>query len=172
MEDNNVTIRAAQTDDIAAIMSVVREVVPLMQASGNQQWNDHYPNPEVFNNDIALGQLYVATVDAEVAGVVAHTTGQEPDYAAAGLDINQPMVVSHRLAVSPRFAGKGLAVALLKYAEEVARQKGITKLAVDTNTQNKVTQQLFPKLGYRLLGEIKLAHKPGLSFLCYDKDIQ
>jgi hypothetical protein len=40
---------------------------------------------------------------------------------------------------------------------------------VDTNTENAATQRLFPKLGYRLAGEIGLGMRPGLRFLCYEK---
>jgi RimJ/RimL family protein N-acetyltransferase len=40
---------------------------------------------------------------------------------------------------------------------------------VDTNSENAATQRLFPKLGYRFAGEIKLAFRPGLRFFCYEK---
>ncbi|MBB6238614.1 hypothetical protein HDC90_003256 [Pedobacter sp. AK013] len=51
------TIRLAVTEDIPFIMQLVREVIPLMHAAGNFQWADDYPNPEVFANDITIGQL-------------------------------------------------------------------------------------------------------------------
>ena len=52
-----------------------------------------------------------------------------------------------------------------------ARERGIAKLRVDTNTQNQVTQRLFPKLGYTFAGEITLDFRPGLNFLCYEKQL-
>jgi ribosomal protein S18 acetylase RimI-like enzyme len=54
-------------------------------------------------------------------------------------------------------------------AEAVARERGIVALRVDTNTQNQITQRLFPKLGYELAGEISLSFRAGLRFLCYEK---
>ena len=57
----------------------------------------------------------------------------------------------------------------MQKAEEVAVERAITVLRVDTNTQNEATQRLFPKLGYQLAGEISLAFRPGLRFLCYEK---
>jgi ribosomal protein S18 acetylase RimI-like enzyme len=77
----------------------------------------------------------------------------------------------HRIAVDPDFAGRGIAVALMQQAETVARERGIAKLRVDTNTQNQVTQRLFPKLGYTFAGEITLDFRPGLNFLCYEKQL-
>jgi len=140
-----------------------------MRAAGNFQWGDDYPNPEVFVNDIALKQLWVSEIDGQIAGVSAITTDQDPEYADAGWDITEPAIVTHRLAVNPDFQGKGVAKALMEQAEHVARFAGTHILRVDTNSENKATQALFPKLGYAFSGEITLAKRPGLKFLCYQK---
>lgn len=150
-------------------MALVRRVVPLMRATGNLQWDETYPNDAVFQRDIDLNQLWVASVDGNIAGVAAITTDQEPDYIQAGWNIEEPAIVVHRLAVDPAFRGQGAAGALMQKAEEVAVERGITILRVDTNTQNEATQRLFPKLGYVLAGEISLKFRPGLRFLCYEK---
>lgn len=162
-------IRLATEDDLPALMELLRRVVPLMRAAGNLQWDDSYPNEAVFQRDIDLGQLWVALVDSGIAGVAAVTMDQEHDYIQAGWDINEPAIVVHRLAVDPAFRGLGAAGALMLKAEEIAVQRAITVLRVDTNTQNEATQRLFPKLGYQLAGEISLAFRPGLRFLCYEK---
>jgi ribosomal protein S18 acetylase RimI-like enzyme len=140
-----------------------------MRASGNLQWDESYPNETVFQRDIDLGQLWVAEVDTGIAGVAAVTMDQEPDYAQVGWDIEESAIVVHRLAVDPAFRGLGAAAVLMQKAEEVAVERAITVLRVDTNTQNEATQRLFPKLGYQLAGEISLAFRPGLRFLCYEK---
>lgn len=162
-------IRLAQLGDVPAIMQIVRAVVPPMRASGNLQWDDIYPNPGVFEQDIALAQLWVAEIDAELAGVVALTTDQSPEYIQTGWDIEVPAIVVHRLAVDPAFQGRGVAIALMRQAEVVAEAKGIDRVRVDTNTHNQVTQRLLPKLGYGLSGEIGLEFRPGLRFFCYEK---
>ncbi len=164
-------IRTATVNDIPAIMRLISQVVPLMQAQGNNQWDAHYPNARVFENDITHGQLWVAELEGKLAGVAAITTDQEPEYAQVGWDITQPAVVTHRLAVDPAFHGRGVASALLQQAEQVARLRGILLLRIDTNTQNQVTQKLFPKLGYQLAGEIGLSFRPGLRFYCYQKQL-
>jgi GNAT superfamily N-acetyltransferase len=162
-------IRLATLKDIPQIMQVIAEVVPIMRSAGNLQWDDTYPNPQVFEEDIRVGQLWVAEVDGEIAGVTAITTEQYPEYVQVGLDINEEAIVTHRLAVSPRFRGKGLAADLLQQAEVVAVDRSIGILRIDTNTQNHATQQLFPKLGYSLKGEITLEFRPGLKFVCFEK---
>jgi ribosomal protein S18 acetylase RimI-like enzyme len=163
------TIRLAMREDIPGLMQLLQRVVPLMRAAGNLQWDDTYPNAGVFERDIGLGQLWVAEIDGSVAAVAAVTRNQEPEYAQVGWDVEESAVVVHRLAVDPEFRGAGLAGALMDKAEEIAVERGISVLRVDTNTQNEATQRLFPKLGYVLAGEIGLGFRPGLRFLCYEK---
>lgn len=162
-------IRLATLEDIEPIMLLVREIVPVMRSSGNFQWDDAYPNADVFENDVALKQLWVAEIEGEVSGFSAITTDQYPEYINIGWDINELAIVTHRLAVGIRYRRQGIAEALLKRAEIVASEKGINKLRVDTNSNNKATRLLFPKLGYEYAGEIGLSFRPNLRFYCYEK---
>ena len=162
-------IRLATLNDISPIMELVKAVVPLMNAAGNWQWDDTYPNPAVFEKDISLHQLWLADIEGAIAGIAAITTDQDAEYAQVGWDLHETAIVTHRLAVSPDHQGKGIAVALMEQAEKVAVSRGIAVLRVDTNSRNEATQKLFPKLGYRYAGEIDLAFRPGLTFYCYEK---
>lgn len=164
-------IRRAILSDIPAIMAVVKQVVPLMRAQGNLQWDDVYPNPGVFTEDIALNQLWVAELEGDVAGAIAITTEQYPEYAQVGFDINDPAIVTHRLVVSPQHRGQGIAEALLMEAEHEAGRRGIPRLRIDTNMENRAAQKLFLKLGYLLAGEITLQFRPGMRFVCMEKKL-
>jgi len=166
-----VRLRPAVSSDLPHLTELLRRVVPLMRASGNHQWDDGYPNQQVFAGDIARGELWVAEIGDAIAGVAAITTQQEPEYAQADWDASEAAVVVHRLAVDPAFRGAGVAAALMQQAEAVARAKGLAVVRVDTNTENPATQRLFPKLGYRSAGEISLEFRPGLRFLCYEKRV-
>jgi len=162
-------IRRAELTDIPQIMQLIAEVVPVMIAAGNFQWDSVYPNAEVFEKDITLQQLWVTDIDGDIAGVSAITTHQEPEYAHVGWDITETAIVTHRLAVSPTHQGKGIAAALMVQAEKEAIERGIGVLRVDTNTTNQATQRLFPKMGYVFAGEIGLSFREGLRFYCYEK---
>ena len=164
-------IRLAVEEDMPSLMGLVRRVVPLMRATENLQWDENYPNEAVFRRDIALNQLWVAEIDGDLAGIAAITMDQEPDYVQVGWDIHEPAIVVHRLAVDPGFRGAGVASALMQKAEEIAVERRIEALRVDTNTKNDATQRLFPKLGYALAGEIGLEFRPGLRFFCYEKRV-
>lgn len=163
------TIRPAILADVPALLNLLKRVVPIMHEAGNFQWDDHYPNATVFEQDINKNQLWVAVVNDQLAGVAALTEDQEPEYKQVGFDLSQRAVVTHRLAVDPSFQGQGVAAALLQQAEQIALERGIAFLRIDTNSENKVTQKLFPKMGYQYAGEITLSFRPGLRFLAYEK---
>ena len=165
-------IRLATRQDLTALMTLVRRVVPLMRSTGNLQWDENYPNEAVFERDIDLNQLWIAEIGPDIAGIAAITMDQEPDYAQVGWDISEPAMVVHRLAVDPAFRGAGVASSLMQTAERIAVKRAISVVRVDTNTQNAATQRLFPKLGYQLAGEINLQFRPGLRFFCYEKRLQ
>jgi len=165
------TIRQATLTDIPSIMQLIAEVVPAMNALGNFQWDSTYPNAQVFEKDIALNQLWVEDVDGVIAGIAAITTDQEPEYADVGWDITETAIVTHRLAVSGKYRGRGIAAALLMQAEQEAINRGINLLRIDTNVANQATQKLFPKLGYSFAGEIGLGFRPNLRFYCYEKKV-
>lgn len=167
----DVTIRRATVADLPAIVALVQAVVPLMNAAGNYQWTSEYPNEAVFRQDIERQHLWVATLGDQLAGIAALTQDQDTEYADADWDAAEPALVTHRLAVSPTAQGHGVAQALLAQAEHEARALGLRTLRVDTNSENTATQRLFPKLGYRFAGEIKLAFRPGLRFFCYEKQL-
>ncbi len=165
----NTLLRLATVADLPALQSLLQAVVPLMQAGGNFQWTVEYPNTQAFSKDIANGDLWVADIAGSIGAVAAITTDQPDTYAEAGLDISETAIVVHRLAVHPDHRGLGLAEKLLWQAETIANERQIKALRIDTNTQNQATQALFPKVGYRLAGEISLPGREPLRFLCYEK---
>jgi ribosomal protein S18 acetylase RimI-like enzyme len=149
---------------------MLRRVIPLMHAEGLAQWDDEYPTEAIFARDIEAGELWVAEAEAgALAGVVAITTDQYPEYAHVGLDLTEPAIVAHRLAVDPAFRGLGVAAALMQQAETVARAREIPILRVDTSAQNTAAQRLTVKLGYTFAGETNLGFRGGMRIFCYEK---
>src|SRR5580698_9002306 len=116
-------LRLARHSDLPALMPMVHRIVPLMRADGNLQWDNGYPNEQLFERDIDQSELWVAELavaqefPAALAGVAAITTDQSPEYTQVGWDVNEPAIVLHRLAVDPEYRGQGIATALLRQAE-------------------------------------------------------
>lgn len=162
-------IRRAALFDVPAIMCIVRAAVPLMHAAGNVQWDETYPDTNVFLRDIQRKELWVADFDGVLGGVAAITTEQEAEYADVGWDLHEPALAIHRLVVDPEFRGHGIASALMGEAEALAEEEKIGVLRVDTSHANEAAQKMFLKLGYVCSGEITLEHRPGLRVVCFEK---
>lgn len=167
--NESMQLRLATPEDIPGIMQAVRAVIPILHAEGNLQWDDTYPNPQVFAEDIRNSHLWVMATEDKIAGVVATTSEQYPEYANVGWDITDTAIVIHRLVVNPEFQRQGIAAALLGHAETVARACNLTRILADTNSHNQAMQRLLPKIGYTFAGEIALGFRPGMRFLCYEK---
>jgi 2-amino-4-hydroxy-6-hydroxymethyldihydropteridine diphosphokinase len=147
-----VHLRPAQPSDLPLLMQMIRRVVPPMIAAGNNQWTGSYPNRQVYAADLAAGALWIAaTADCSLAGAAAYTTQPEPQYAAAGWNVDESAIFTHRLAVDPGQRGKGIAFRLMQHAEVIARERGIVTLRVDTG--------------------VAIAVRPGLRVRCYQKRI-
>ncbi len=163
-------IRLALDTDLPALMEMLRRVISRMHAQGLAQWDDDYPTEAIFARDVEAGELWVAEAEVgALAAVIAITTDQYPEYAHVGLDLKEPAIVAHRLAVDPAFRGSGIALALMQQAEMVARARGIPLLRVDTSAQNTAAQRLTLKLGYTYAGETSLGFRGGMRIFCYQK---
>jgi thiamine pyrophosphokinase len=169
-------IRMAVAEDLDAIMQIIGEVVPLMNAAGNFQWDEKYPTREAFTNDITNQVLYVAELRDtlasayKVVGVAALTEDQSPEYADCGWDLTIPSIVTHRLAVSPSARRQGIALKLFNQADILAKERGYDRVRVDTNKLNTPMQNVMLKAGYVYAGEISLNSKPkDMRFFCFEK---
>ena len=84
---------------------------------------------------IAAGQVWVAEVNGQVAGVLVQYETQEGFY----IDT---------VAALPALQGTGLGRALLVFAEGEAKQRGFRSLYLCTNVKMTENQLLYPKIGY------------------------
>ncbi len=167
-----VNIRAGGAEDLSAVQAIVDQVVPVMNAAGNFQWNATYPQRANFERDLANGELWVAVHDQRVVGVIVCSFQTPEEYSALSgrWDLSLPSLVPHRMAVDPAAKRLGVAKALLHFAEDLALSRGLERIRVDTCTRNVPTMSLFPKLGYNPVGEIELQGKPPDHwFMCFEK---
>ena len=174
--------RRGTRDDIPAVMRIVHLVVPQMERQNNFQWGEKnsegvfYPNEAAFEQDCTDGTLWIVegtlpgSDESTVVGMAALTVDQPDEYGPAGLDLNLPAVVPHRMAVHPDMHGKGVANLLYTKAEDLAREIGWDRIRVDTCTRNGPMTGLIQKLGYTRYGEFTFPGKAeGLIFVAFEK---
>lgn len=164
--------RLGTHEDVEKIMAIIKAVVPLMQAAGNFQWDDVYPTEAAFREDISNNQCWVVVKDDVLLGVTALTEDQSPEYADCGWDLSIPSIVPHRMAVSPDARRQGVAAMMYAKAEELAKERGYSRVRVDTNKLNGPMNATIVKAGFSHSGEINLSTKPKeMRFNTYEKII-
>ena len=72
--------RRAEIADLPEIMEIIDNAKVFMRAFDMDQWQNGYPNEEVFRRDIILEECYVAICDNETAGVMVVTPVPEECY--------------------------------------------------------------------------------------------
>lgn len=160
-------IRKGNTNDIPAIMEIIADAQSLLASRGVDQWQDGYPTADIIAQDIARAECYVIEIDRSVAATAVISFAGEVTYNSidgAWLNDNSYVVV-HRLAVRNSALRSGLARQMMLYAEELALQRGINNIRVDTHSDNLAMQALLARMDYKLCGKITLlSGAPRIAF--------
>ncbi|NNE77485.1 MAG: GNAT family N-acetyltransferase [Pricia sp.] len=162
-------IRRAKISEIPDILTITRSCAALMIEKGIYQWNDHYPSSDVFELDIARGELYVLVHEEKVIGTLVISTFMDEEYKSIPwLTANVKNLYVHRLSVHPEKQGRGYARQLMDFAESHGRNNGYTSIRLDTFSQNKRNQKFYETRGYQKLEDIYLPKQSEHPFHCYE----
>lgn len=164
-------IRKANKNDLSIIVSLYDTARELLKHSGIDQWQDGYPNEESAIIDMNNSASYVIEDNGHVIGTACIDFGIEPTYN----EIHEGEWKSsandygflHRVAVSPSFAGKGLAKMFFDELQKQAIQKNVSSLRCDTHRQNTRMQKTLEKNGFEYCGIIYLEN--GDERFAYEK---
>ena len=108
-------------------------------------------------------------VDGEtIIGYSAVLINDEPAYEKIEGNwlTNDDFVVIHRVAISEKYLGKGLAKMIIRYIEDFALSNNIYSIKADTNFDNIAMIKIFENLGYTYCGEVYFR---GSSRKAYEK---
>jgi len=152
----NYHFRKATSSEIPEIWAILQAAIARRKEEGSNQWQDGYPNPEIIQKDINKDGAFVLTDENVIVGYCSILINDEPAY--ADIDgkwlTNEDFVVFHRVAVSEKYLGKGLAKKMLEYIEAFALENNIYSIKADTNFDNHAMLNIFDKAGYTLCGEV------------------
>jgi GNAT superfamily N-acetyltransferase len=164
----NYHFRKAELSEIAAIWEILQQAIIRRKEDGSTQWQDGYPNPEVVQKDIEKEEGFVLVAGETIIGYCAVLINDEPAYdkIEGNWLTNDDFVVLHRLAISEKYLGKGLAKIIIKYIENFALSNNIYSVKADTNFDNIAMMKIFKNLGYTLCGEVYFR---GSSRKAYEK---
>ncbi|WP_106293265.1 GNAT family N-acetyltransferase [Arcticibacter pallidicorallinus] len=150
------SFRKATEKDLNQVWDILQDAIKRRREEGSNQWQDGYPNAEVIQKDVEKDGGYVLTDGETIAGYCAIFINDEPEYANIKGEwlTDGDFVLYHRVAISEKYLGQGLAQRMLRHVEDFARTSNIWSVKADTNFDNIGMLRIFEKMGYTYCGEV------------------
>lgn len=145
-------IRLTKKEDLPAIEGLYSDAKAALREMNIDQWQTgDYPNSLDAEEDMQRGCGYVFEEGGEVLGVACLDFGHEPTYdhidGAWGADVDSYAYL-HRIAISSRAKGKGIAGQFFAELERQARARSVNVMRVDTHAKNLPMQRVVQKAGF------------------------
>ncbi|WP_111706975.1 GNAT family N-acetyltransferase [Lutibacter citreus] len=165
-------IEKAVLSDLEQLYCITTSCAKHMESQGIFQWNAHYPSKNVLQNDLQLNQLWKLVKDRELIGIIVLTNIVDEEYHTVKWNSeSSDNLYIHRLAVHPKFQGKGYAQKLMNFAEKFAVENKYTSIRLDTFSKNKRNQHFYEKRNYIKLESIYFQNQSSYPFYCYEKTL-
>jgi N-acetylglutamate synthase-like GNAT family acetyltransferase len=163
-------IRKAKLQDLDMIMNILKDTVAEMHSYGNYQWDEEYPNKQVFINDINEGSLYVDEEHGLVIGFLCINKKEPVEYKGLNWSLDEESYILHRLAVDIKHRKEKVGFSLMQFAEKLAINNKIFYLKTDTYSLNTKAQKLIECCRYEYVGTMEFLNKEK-PFYCYEKKL-
>lgn len=165
--------RTTQDKDCAQVIALYQQAQAYFKETGIDQWQNGYPNAETLAEDMAGGESYVLVDEetGEVLGTCFVSFRKEPDYDViyeGGWQKYEPYGVVHRVAVTSKRKGQGLAGQMIEHVVSMCRAIGIGSIRMDTHEDNHSMQRMFAKNGFEYRGIIYLG-RDGAKRVAFEK---
>ena len=153
------------------IFTILSDCGAHMRANGIMQWDETYPTMQLVEKDILSENMTSVYSGDQLIGVMVMDEDQSSQYASVNWKYQEnPILVVHRLAISPKLQGQGFGLKCMRYAETYAADAGYRSIRLDAYKGNEGLQQFYHNLGYQEVGEIPLEYTAG-PFVCFEKAI-
>ena len=151
--------RQAKISDLDQIVEIIELSKKYLKETKVDQWQDGYPAKEDLRRDIESGNSYVLTNKDEIVATTVISLDGESTYNSifnGEWITNEEYIVMHRVAVHDKYKGKGIFKELIKEAESLALNKGISSIKIDTHRDNISMQRAVVKNDFKKCGIIYL----------------
>ena len=152
--ENDFVIRLAKISDLEAILKITKEAQLRIKRLDFDQWQNNYPNKEVFLQDIELGQLYVYLENATVYAFFVLSKVKETNYQELKWFSSNSTTI-HRIAVADAKLKCHIASKIFAFCIAKSKLLGYDTIKVDTHKKNKAMLNLINKYGFEYRGYLK-----------------
>ncbi|MDM0449833.1 GNAT family N-acetyltransferase [Clostridium perfringens] len=162
--------RQAKISDLDQIVEIIELSKKYLKETKVDQWQNGYPAKEDLRRDIESGNSYVLTNKDEIVATTLISLEGESTYNSifnGEWITNEEYIVMHRVAVHEKYKGKGIFKELIKEAESLALNKGISSIKIDTHRDNISMQRAVVKNDFKKCGIIYL--EEGSERIAFEK---
>lgn len=155
-------IRKADIFDLNNVLKIYEDAIEKFELDKTFQWEKGFPpNEESFKDDLINNEIYVATIDNVVVGVMTFLLDGEEDYKEIdGCWINEDKYLTiHRIAVSKEYYGLGIGYRLIEFAKQYCLKNEYYSIRIDTHNRNFDMKKMLVRNGFVYTGIIKLRNK-------------
>lgn len=150
-------IRLATSDEVTEINEQTNNVKKIMhEIDMIPQWDQGYPNVDVFSSDILEKNLYVYVEKNTIMGYIVVNNEEDEEAKKVNYREYNSYIVIHRFAVFPEYRNQGIAQKLINYVFEKAKNEKIEAIRIDTQSKNVQMNQLILKMGFEKRGTMEL----------------
>lgn len=153
MTDERLKFRKPSVDEAFSVYLHYVKVIKAMQDNGIDQWDELYPNAADISADIYFESLWIGEKAGKTVCAFSVNSECEPEYASCLWQYpNEPYFTVHRLAVAPEFQRHGFAVQAMSFIDDLAKEKGIKTIRLDTFCGNPAGVALYKSLDFKIVG--------------------
>lgn len=163
-------IELAKINDLDRVKKITSDCALEMISRKVFQWDENYPNIEIFKKDIDNQNLYVYREKSIVLGCIMLSLSKDEVYDnVKWLTKDEKNLYVHRLAVDPKYQKKGIGKLLMDFAEEYGLKNGLKSVRLDTFSKNDRNNKFYRSRNYIQLDDVYFPNQSEFPFHCYEK---
>lgn len=143
----------ATPDQIDIVASIMEAGSAVQRAHGFPGWPSPISHQGILSR-FAIGEVFLAYLDGEAVGTFSLQCS-DPDFWGEQQD---DALYLHKLATRHCVRGRGVGLAMLRWAEQYTRDRGKTYLRLDTLATNHILCRYYEQAGYIDRGTIETPH--------------
>lgn len=148
--------RIATPEDLAEVQALYRDLIEQMGEDNVVLWNKDYPH-EAFEDDIALGRLFVLLDEGKIISAAALSPEHEGGRALAWEEAEAKAVYMERLGVHAAYGRRGIGRLMVQEAMRLAKLQDAEYLRLFVVVGNEPAIRLYESVGLtRVEGEFGL----------------
>ncbi len=170
-----VQIRRADTNEYESVKAFYYELIDTMDfLEFRPGWAKNvYPDDAYLKECVETGMMHVVVEGDELIGAMVLNTKSNDSYGQCTWPHEVPegkYMVIHALGVMPRMSRRGYAKAMVRYAQQYAKNEGMLAMRLDVLNGNVSALRLYEACGFQYVDTLSMYYEDTgwTDFLLYE----